>query len=180
MALNRNLSQMLRTHAAIWFLIDGKMQILGRVADIVSKILLGLHKPIYAPNSRSGDCIVVTNCKNLVMHRDAWKTRVIQWHTGYPGQLRSITHEKAHKLDPTLVFRRAVFKLLPVNKRRFMENLHLFPGGEHPFYSNIAMELEGPSKFVSLHDFTPEQIAAAPRIFLKSDFLHEEYAGQIR
>ena len=179
MALNKNLSQMLRTHATIWFLIDGKKQILGKLADMVSNILLGLHKPIYAPNSRSGDCVVVTNCSSLVMHRDAWKTRVIRWHTGYPGQLMSITHEQAHKLDPTLVFRRAVFKLLPRNKRRFLENLHLFPEDQHPFFSNIAIELKGPSNFVSLDEYTSEQIAATPRIYFKSDFLHEEYAGRI-
>ncbi|KAI6651560.1 39S ribosomal protein L13, mitochondrial-like [Oopsacas minuta] len=164
---------MLRTHSTIWFIMNGDKQILGRVADIVSRILLGLHKPIYAPNSGNGDCVVITNCANLVMHRNAWKSRVIRWHTGYPGQLRSMTHEQAHKLDPTMVLRRAVFKLLPVSKRRFMENLHLFPGDRHPFNSNISMELEGPSNFTRLSEFTPEQIAAAPRIVFKSDFFHE-------
>ena len=180
MALNNNLSQMLRTHSTIWFLLNGDKQILGKVADILSRILLGLHKPIYAPNTGNGDCVVVTNCKTLIMHRDAWKNRVIRWHTGYPGQLRSITHEQAHQLDPTLVLRRAVFKLLPINKRKFLENLHLFPGETHPFHSNIVSELEGPSDFTRLQEYTNEQIAAVPRIFLKSDFMPEEYAGRIR
>ena len=177
--MNRNLSQMLRTHSTLWILFDGKMQILGRLALMVQHLLLGKGKPIYAGNNQCGDCVVVTNCKYLVMHGDAWNKRLIRHHTGYPGGLKTMTHAKAHEKDPTFVFRRAVFKMMPRNKRRFLENLHLFPENEHPFHPNLCLKLDGPSNFSTLTEFSPEQIEQTPRIFLRSDFLQEEYAGRV-
>ena len=43
------LSRSLATHTKLWYLIDAKGQVVGRLAAMLSLILQGKTKPIYHP-----------------------------------------------------------------------------------------------------------------------------------
>lgn len=175
MALNRNTSQMIRSYTTMWFHVDADQQILGRLARMLANIILGKHKPIYAPTSNCGDHVVVTNARNVVMHSDQWKSRVMRYHTGYPGGLKTITYEKAHKIDATSVLRRSVFGMLPRQKRRHLElKLHIYPDDKHPYYNNLCAVLQGPRRMKKFSEYTQEETNSVTKIYKMSDFLSDE------
>ena len=41
--------QSIATHTRLWYHIDGRDQVVGRVAVVISKLLQGKNKPIYHP-----------------------------------------------------------------------------------------------------------------------------------
>ena len=48
-----------------WYLIDGRDQVLGRLASQIAILLRGKHKPVYTPNLDLGDHVVVINADKI-------------------------------------------------------------------------------------------------------------------
>ena len=53
-----------------WILIDAKDATLGRIANTVSKYLVGKYKPTYTPHVDGGDYVVVINASELIVTGD--------------------------------------------------------------------------------------------------------------
>ena len=108
--------------------IDAAGQVLGRVATIVAKNLMGKHKAFYTPHLNVGDRVVITNAAKVKVTGAKLKNKVYYRHTGYPHGLRSETLGSLIIRRPDEALRRAVEGMLPKNKLRSrrMANLRIY------------------------------------------------------
>lgn len=97
----------------IWYLVDAKDKVLGRVAVKVAAILRGKHKAIFTPHVDTGDGVVVINAAKVRLTGRKTKQKVYQRYSGYPGGQRIVTFEKMFATKPTTVFKLAVRRMLP-------------------------------------------------------------------
>ena len=74
-----------------WVLIDASGLIVGRLATIIATRLRGKHKPTYTPHVDTGDNVIVINAEKVVFTGRKRDDKLYQWHTGYPGGLKTRT-----------------------------------------------------------------------------------------
>lgn len=116
------------------------LQIVGRLAPQVAKLLMGKHKPTYRPHVDCGDWVVVTNATAAVLTGNKMKTKLYQWHTQYPGGLKSLTARQMHERAPERLIEIAVKGMLPPNNMRDlrMRRLRVFRGAAHPHVTQAS------------------------------------------
>ncbi len=98
--------------------IDATGKSVGRLATQVATLLLGKHKPTFAPHQLCGDKVEVTNAAKLRFDQRKLEGKIYYRHTMYPGGLRQTNLKKMMEKDPTAVVRMAVEKMLPKNRLR--------------------------------------------------------------
>ncbi len=123
-----------------WHLFDVKGKVIGRVSSRIAPLLMGKHKPKYAPYLDMGDFVVVINAKDLEIKGKKEKKKVYYRHSQYPGHLKRETLGELMERDPTEVIRRAVKRMLPANKLRDsrMSRLKVYAGEEHPHQAQLG------------------------------------------
>lgn len=84
----------------LWHLIDGKNQIVGRLATQIAHIIRGKHKPNFSANYDCGDYVVVINAKDLKFTGAKRENKKYTWHTGYPGGLKQRTVKQQMEICP--------------------------------------------------------------------------------
>lgn len=116
-----------------WLLVDAEDKTLGRLASEIAKRLRGKHKPIYTPHVDTGDYVVVVNADKVRVTGNKMKGKMYHHHTGYIGNLKSISLEKLLEKAPERVLQTAVKGMLPRNAlgRTMMRKLKIFVGPEH-------------------------------------------------
>ena len=116
-----------------WFLVDADGKTLGRLASEIARRLKGKHKPIFTPHVDTGDYIVVVNAEKIAVTGNKLKDKMYHHHTGYIGNLKSISLEKQLQKAPERVIETAVRGMLPRNPlgRAMMKKLRIFAGPEH-------------------------------------------------
>ncbi|MCF6289214.1 MAG: 50S ribosomal protein L13 [Proteobacteria bacterium] len=127
-----------------WFVIDAENVILGRMATEIAKRLRGKHKPEYTPHVDTGDYIVVINAEKIAVTGNKMKNKIYYKHTGYIGNLKSITLEKQLIKRPEVVIETAVKGMLPKNSlgRTMYRKLKVYAGSEHPHEAQQPQTLE--------------------------------------
>jgi large subunit ribosomal protein L13 len=118
-----------------WFVIDAEGVVLGRLAVVIANRLRGKHKPTFTPHMDCGDHIVVINAEKVHLTGNKRSDKILYWHTGYPGGIKSRT--MAERLDgkhPERVILKAVERMIPRGPlgRQQMSNLRVYAGAEHP------------------------------------------------
>ena len=117
-----------------WHLIDGKGQVVGRLAVRIAAMLRGKHKPTFNPQEKCGDHVVVVNADKVVFTGKKHTDKIYHWHSGFPGgkKQRSVRDQLDHK--PEEVLRKAVVGMLPKNKlaKEQAKMLRVFAGEVHP------------------------------------------------
>lgn len=98
--------------------IDASGQVLGRLATRVATLLMGKHKPGYAPQADMGDVIEVTNVSRIVVTGKKGEQKVYKHYSGYQGGLKVTPYKALKRSQPTEAFRRAVLNMLPHNRLR--------------------------------------------------------------
>ncbi|MEW6701474.1 MAG: uL13 family ribosomal protein, partial [Bacteroidota bacterium] len=48
-----------------WYLVDGRDQVLGRLAAQVARVIRGKHKPLFTPNMDTGDFVIIINADKV-------------------------------------------------------------------------------------------------------------------
>ncbi|MGB5764721.1 MAG: 50S ribosomal protein L13, partial [Sedimenticolaceae bacterium] len=116
-----------------WLLVDAEGKTLGRLASEIARRLRGKHKPIFTPHVDTGDYIVVVNCEKVAVTGNKLADKMYHHHTGYIGNLKSISLEKLLQKAPERVIETAVRGMLPRNPlgRAMMKKLRIFAGPEH-------------------------------------------------
>lgn len=116
-----------------WWLIDADGLVLGRLASIVAMRLRGKHKALYTPHIDCGDHVVVVNADKVALTGAKEDGKVYNWHTGYPGGLRSRTAREQRARRPEQLVVKAVERMLPKTKlgRQVISKLHVYAGPEH-------------------------------------------------
>lgn len=126
-----------------WHVIDASGQVLGRLATRVAQLLMGKHKPMFAPNLDTGDYVIVVNADKVRVTGNKVKQKVYYRHSGYPGGLKSITFEKLMQTHPTRVMEYAVKGMLPHNRlgARMVKKLKVYASDVHPHLAQTKESL---------------------------------------
>ncbi|MDF1529108.1 MAG: 50S ribosomal protein L13 [Sedimenticola sp.] len=116
-----------------WFVVDAADKTLGRLSTEIARRLRGKHKPEYTPHVDTGDYIVVVNAEKIRVTGNKMKDKMYHHHTGYIGNLKSISLEKLLTKAPERVIETAVKGMLPKNPlgRAMFKKLKVFAGPEH-------------------------------------------------
>ncbi len=127
-----------------WYVIDADGKTLGRVATEVAHRLRGKHKPIYTPHVDTGDYIIIVNAAKIRVTGNKARDKMYYRHTGYIGNLKSISFEKLQQKSPEKVIEIAVKGMLPKNPlgRQMFRKLRVFAGNEHTHQAQQPQPLE--------------------------------------
>ncbi len=116
-----------------WFVVDADGKTLGRLSTEIAKRLRGKHKPEYTPHVDTGDYIVVVNAEKIRVTGNKEKDKMYYHHTGYIGNLKSVSLGKLRQTHPDRIIKTAVKGMLPRNPlgRAMFKKLKVFVGPEH-------------------------------------------------
>jgi large subunit ribosomal protein L13 len=95
---------------------------------------MGKHKPIFSRHLDTGDFVVVINAEKVRVSGNKEKQKLYYRHSGYPGNLRSVTLEEMLKKKPERVIEHAVKGMLPKNRlgNAMIKKLKVYAGDSHP------------------------------------------------
>jgi large subunit ribosomal protein L13 len=127
-----------------WYLVDADGKTLGRLATEIARRLRGKHKPIYTPHVDTGDYIVVVNAEKVRVTGNKRQDKMYHHHTGYIGNLKSISMEKLLAKAPERVIESAVKGMMPKNPlgRAMYKKLKVYAGPEHKHTAQQPQPLE--------------------------------------
>ncbi len=127
-----------------WFVVDADGKTLGRLATEIARRLRGKHKPEYTPHVDTGDYIVVVNAEKVRVTGNKMKNKMYHHHTGYIGNLKSISLEKLLEKAPERVIETAVRGMMPKGPlgRAMFKKLRVYAGPEHQHSAQQPRALE--------------------------------------
>jgi len=117
-----------------WYLVDANDAVLGRIAVKIANCLTGKNKPIYTPNSDTGDFVIVINADKIKLTGRKLDNKIYYSHSGYPGGLKAETARKRLKRCPEEIITDAVWGMIPKGRlgRAMIKKLKVYRGPEHP------------------------------------------------
>ena len=121
-------------NAPKWYVVDAKDQVVGRVATVIAKLMLGKHKPTFTRHADTGDFVVVLNADKVVFTRNKWNDKLYRDHSGYVGGLKTKTAKEMLARHPEEILRRAVWGMTNKSNlaRHQMKKLKIYAGADHP------------------------------------------------
>jgi large subunit ribosomal protein L13 len=127
-----------------WHVVDATDKVLGRLAAHIAPIIMGKHKPTYTPHVLSGDFVIVTNAKAVVLTGDKWNQKMYKSYTGYPGGLRQRSAAEMLERKPEFLITEAVRRMLPKGRlgHQMLSRLKVYAGSEHPHQAQNPKPLE--------------------------------------
>ncbi len=127
-----------------WYLVDATGKTLGRLSTEIARRLRGKHKPEYTPHVDTGDYIVVVNAEKIRVTGNKLKDKIYHHHTGYIGNLKSISLEKLLEETPERALEHSVKGMLPRGPlgRKMFAKLRVFAGPEHSHAAQQPIPLE--------------------------------------
>ncbi len=127
-----------------WYVVDATGKTLGRLSTEIARRLRGKHKPEYTPHVDTGDYIVVVNAEKIRVTGNKLKDKIYYRHTGYIGNLKSITLDKLLDEAPERALQHAVKGMLPRGPlgRKMFSKLRVFAGPEHNHTAQQPIPLE--------------------------------------
>lgn len=130
-----------------WHHFDAQGKVLGRLATQISHLLLGKHRPDYAPHKVLPVFVVVTNTDHVVLTGRKEEQKRYRHYTGYPGGLKERTVREQRARDSRRLVSEAVVGMLPKNSLRTPRLLHLklYPGATHPHLPQISSGAAAPA-----------------------------------
>jgi large subunit ribosomal protein L13 len=116
-----------------WWLVDASDKVVGRLASDIAMVLMGKHRPTYAPHLDTGDFVIVVNADKIVFTGKKWEQKEYTWTTYYPG-LRKESAAKRFSEQPETILIEAVRRMLPKNKlaTKMLDKLKVYTGDKHP------------------------------------------------
>ncbi len=128
----------------VWYLVDADGKTLGRLASELARRLKGKHKPEYTPHVDTGDYFVVINAGKIRVTGNKQSDKMYHRHTGYIGNLKSMSFEEMIGKHPERVLHKAVKGMLPKNPlgRQMLKKLRVFAGSGHPHSAQQPQPLD--------------------------------------
>jgi large subunit ribosomal protein L13 len=117
-----------------WFVVDATGIPLGRLSSLVARLLMGKHKPTWAPHIDTGDFVIVVNADKVVLTSDKADKKLVYRHSGYPGGLKTQRYSDFQAQKPEEAVRKAVRGMIPKNSlgRDMLKKLKVYAGPTHP------------------------------------------------
>jgi large subunit ribosomal protein L13 len=127
-----------------WYVVDATGKTLGRLSTELARRLRGKHKPEYTPHVDTGDYIVVVNAEKIRVTGNKLKDKMYHRHSGYVGNLKSISLERLLAEAPERALQYAVKGMLPRGPlgRKMLSKLRVFAGPEHDHAAQQPISLE--------------------------------------
>ena len=127
-----------------WYLIDLNGKTLGPAAAKIADVLRGKGKPFFTPQLDSGDFVVAIHARGIRLARNKMDTKLYQWHTRYPGGLRTRTAREISATKPEKIIYDAVWGMLPRNKlrRKLIKKLHIYPMESHDHAAQSPQQIQ--------------------------------------
>lgn len=127
----------------VWYIVDAKDKILGRLASKVASVLRGKDKVIFSPHQDVGDEVIVINASFVKVTGKKLEQKEYKRYSAYPGGLNIEHLDVVLKKDPTRVIRHAVSGMLPKNKlgEKMLKKLRVYADDKHPHASQAPKEL---------------------------------------
>ncbi len=127
-----------------WYVIDADGKTLGRLSTEIARRLRGKHKAIYTPHVDTGDYIIVVNAEKVRVTGAKEQNKVYYKHTGYIGNMKSITLGKLRTSKPERIIETAVKGMLPKNPlgRAMFKKLKVYAGPVHHHQAQQPLALE--------------------------------------
>lgn len=124
-----------------WHVIDAEDIVLGKLAVASANLLRGKHKAIFAPNTDTGDFVIVINAEKVHLSGTKKTTKLAYRHSGYPGGLSSTPIGEILQKDARKAIETAVWGMLPKNKlgRQLLTKLKVYSGPNHPHEAQQAV-----------------------------------------
>jgi large subunit ribosomal protein L13 len=128
----------------VWHVIDAQDQVLGRIATKAATLLMGKHKPTYAPFLDTGDHVIVINAEKVRMTGKKEDQKMYRRHTGYPGGLKETTARRMRATHPERIVELAIYGMLPKSTlgKHMYRKLKVYAGDKHPHQSQKPVALE--------------------------------------
>ena len=129
---------------SLWHVIDADGQVLGRVATLAARLLLGKHKPTYTPFIDTGDHVVIVNAKKVKLTGRKEDQKIYRQHSGYEGGLRETRARIVRERHPERLLEDAVHGMLPKTKMgaAMYRKLKVYAGPDHPHIAQKPSKLE--------------------------------------
>ena len=128
-----------------WYVIDATDKVLGRLSTEIADMLRGKNKPCYTPHVDTGDHVVVINAEKVKVTGNKYEDKMYYRHSGYIGNLKSISFEKLQAKKPERIIENAVKGMMPKNRlgSAMIKKLHVYKGSEHNHHAQkpIAKEI---------------------------------------
>ena len=117
-----------------WYLVDAKDQVLGRLATEVARVIRGKHKPIFTPNTDTGDFVIVINADKIKLTGKRENLKQYARHSGYPGGQRVTSFQEMMTKKPEFAVQNAVKGMLPKTRlgKQLIKKLKVYSGENHP------------------------------------------------
>jgi large subunit ribosomal protein L13 len=127
-----------------WYVVDAEGKTLGRLATEIARRLRGKHKPEYTSHVDTGDYIIVINAEKIGVTGNKEKDKMYYHHTGYIGNLKSVSLGKLRQTFPDRIINKAVQGMLPRNPlgRAMFKKLKVYAGPEHGHQAQQPKVLE--------------------------------------
>ena len=127
-----------------WYLIDAAGEPLGRLATKIAGLLIGKHRPDYTPGVVMQDHVVVINASQVYANPTRVEEKKYYHHSLFPGGLKTVGFSRQMETHPDRVIRFAVRGMLPKNRltARYLDNLKIYAGAEHPHQAQNPKVLE--------------------------------------
>ncbi|MCL4542408.1 MAG: 50S ribosomal protein L13 [Deltaproteobacteria bacterium] len=117
-----------------WVLIDARDISLGRIASFAANKLMGKDKPDWTPYADNGDFVIVINSTKAKLTGKKIDNKEYNFHSGYPGGLKTYNYKDMLKKDPAYPIMQAVKGMLPKNKLSdsLLKKIKVYPDENHP------------------------------------------------
>jgi len=130
------MTRFIRTEDAAknWYIVDAKDQVLGRLAAKVASIIRGKQKPIFTPNTDTGDFVIVLNAEKIRLTGKRESQKTYFHYSGYPGGAKVRSFSELIEKNPTVVIETAVKGMLPKTRlgKHLIKKLKVYAGESHP------------------------------------------------
>jgi large subunit ribosomal protein L13 len=130
-----------------WHVIDASEAVLGRVASHAAMLLMGKHKPTYAPSIDTGDHVIIINAEKIKLTGNKENQKLYRRHTGYPGGLIETGARKMRETRPQRMIELAISGMLPKSKmgKQMYRKLNVYAGAVHPHQAQKPVALTVPA-----------------------------------
>lgn len=127
-----------------WWVVDASGQTLGRLSSQIATVLRGKHKPTYTPHVDGGDFVIVINASKIKLSGNKLKDKLYQRHTGFIGNLKTISAGDMLEKSPDQLIHIAVLGMLPKGTlgRNMIDKLKIYGGAEHPHIAQQPAEFK--------------------------------------
>jgi large subunit ribosomal protein L13 len=117
-----------------WFVVDAEGLALGRLSSTIARLLMGKHKPTWAPHMDMGDFVIVVNAEKTVLTGRKEEQKVYYRTSGRPGGLKATTAAEMRAKRPAKMVEEAVRRMLPKSRlgRAQYKKLKVYAGPAHP------------------------------------------------